>query len=605
MPSTLRSRLALSILLAACACSEPADSTHDAASGDAGSREDAAAAPIALTVVPTGARISQPIDADDGGTITLSTATRTYTLEVTSGALASDAEITLEEVTIPELPSALAVRFSPDGLVFQVPALLTVDAPYEVVTLGLAFRAGAPGVEMVHAAPHQGGLAMAIEHFSEAGFVPADEAVPVLDDEQAAATAAVTSRSESVAYGLGTLFRGRIARLVERADLRISELIDAATALESARAEMMLASVEGHDARPSGPPTVGALAEDASAEFRRRALLLYGKLTRPTCDPGRDVAELDDWARAVHRLRAALSVLALTPPPDAELCVSTRLAVLASPTSLAPTTDEVVLTSVTLELVGPGSEPEVQPLELATFGFAATGATGPDELASATGTAHDVRFTRPSGPDRPPVVSVVVTGHTTDTQLGALPQAPPVTVVVAEPAAYGGTVALNAVCRTPSTVSVTCGDVTTACEVFDITQYSIEATLRIVDALGGAPTAAVTAVHALRSTDHEVCESHAPYRSETLDASVSTTVVRQSDGRLVVSVCGPTATAVVSEDLCTGANTDSTGTSEGCFDLILRPTPTGATIPERFVPDPPATPGCAAAPSLGGELLPE
>jgi hypothetical protein len=561
-----------------------------------------------LSAQSTGASVSSAIVAADGGTLMLTTPSHTYRLEISPGALAANTEIGLEEVTVDELPGAVAVRFSPDGLVFEVPALLSVDAPYDEPMLGLAFEAGTPGVEMVAAAPLDGGRAMAIEHFSEAAFTPPEAATPALDEEQKELAAQVASVSESKAYGLGYIYRGRLAELIQHASVRIAELDAASKALTEARAEMALASVENHNAQPSGPPTVLELDQQAQAEFERQAQKLYENLTKPTCFAGADVVAVEDWAYAVEDLRTRLQVLGLDPSEPRELCLTSRISVASSPATLTPETNDVVLDTVALELVGPGSSPAVQKLGGAVFDFTATGATGPSTLtADATGIVTNVHFTRPPAPDRPSSVEVVVTGRTTQIDLGKLPPPPPQTVIVSAPASYSGVVSTHADCASGFTSATTdCDGQPNGCnEVRDVQSLSVMAGLRLTNSFAAFPQVEVTDVHAIRYQDHEVCERHHPSISDTLDAVSLATATRQPDGRLLVRLCGPALHREYMENLCVGPDNLTEVVAETCFDLTLRPEPAGASPPERYVPEPPTELSCAPSPSASGELTKE
>lgn len=568
---------------------------------DAGASADAPVG-AGLTVVPTGATTSATIDGEVGGTLTLTTAEHTYTLEVTPGALSTDTEITLEEVTVVELPGALAVRFSPDGLVFRVPALLSVDAPYDEPMLALAFRAGEPGVEMAFAAPHEDGLAMQVAHFSEAAFVPADAADAALDVEQAAEAAAVTDRSRSQAFGLGTILRGRVSLLVDDAHLRVVELELAARALGDARAEMTLGSLENLNAGSFGPPTVLELVTDLVARLEADALRLHTNLTAPSCAGTDDIAALSDWARAVHRLRAAMMRLAIT-LPEAALCVSSRLTVTSSPDHLEATTDEVVLSRVALELVGPGTVPEVALVGETLFTFVPTGADGPLDRLAPTGAATDLHYTRPAGAARTPLVTIVVNGHTTDTMLGGLPAPAPVTVSVGEATTFAGAVTVGSSCRTISSTTILCSGGPEGAEVIDSAEYAVGGTLRVTLA-GDAVTVEATDLTATRRTDHDVDENHFPLVLTTLVGTPTITGSRDADGRVRARICGPSEVyRRTVDDVCIGSSIEMTTTAEHCWDVVFVPTPAGD--PTTLVPEP-TTLGCGSEiPSTSGVLTRE
>jgi hypothetical protein len=568
-------------IVAGIACSgPPAPTPTDAAAAtDAMTPADAPAG-SALTVVPTGATASAAITADAGGTITLTGAAHTYTLEVTPGALASDVEITLEEVTVPELPSALAVRFSPDGLVFDVPALLRVDAPYDAPMLALAFRAGEPGVEVAQAAPRDGGLAMQIAHFSEAAFAPPAEADAALEEDAVTMAATITDLQRSRALGLGTLLNGRVTLLVENASVRVAELEAASIELQSARANVMLLGIEGFDASRFGPPTLGELVASLLATFTTNADRLHANLTQPTCAAGSDVVALDDWARAVHRLRAALSILMIE-PEDRALCVSTRLRVTSTPDVLTPTTDEVVLSTVALELVGPATDPRVQLIGESSFTFVPMGADGPRSLDSATGEVTDVHFARPSGTGRPTTVEITVDGRTNDIQLGGLPAPMPVTVRVGEASLYSGTVSASSSCGTTTSTTITCTGGPIIVSVRDLMRESVDATLRVTVA-GDLIGVTATSVTTSRFSDHEVDEHPMPSIIDSLDSVASATGSRDGDGRIRVRICGPSTRVTTVEPECGGSSDMTTSATDACWELLLAESPAG--MPTELLP---------------------
>lgn len=582
--------LASFTVLTAIGCSGPPAPPPD----DAAASPDAPPAAGALTVVPTGASATAAITADGGGTITLAGAAHTYTFEVTPGALASDVEITLEEVSVPELPSAIGVRFSPDGLVFDVPALLRVDAPYDQPMLALAFRAGEAGVEVAHAAPRDGGLAMQIAHFSEAAFVPPDEADAALDDDAITMAATIVDLQRSRALGLGTLLNGRVTLLVENASVRVPELEAASIELQSARANMMLLGIEGFDATRFGPPTLEELVASLLATFTANARRLHTNLTQPTCAGSGDIIGVDDWARAVHRLRAALSILMIT-PEDRELCVTTRLAVTSTPDVLTTTTDEVVLSTVRLEIVGPASDPRVQLLPGASFTFVPIGADGPRSLHSDTGDLHDVHFVRPMGTGRPTTVEIMVDGRTNDIQLGGLPAPTPMTVRVGEAAVYSGSVSASTLCSAVTPATITCSGGPIIVDTRELSNESVSAMLRVTVA---GDTIGVTASSASgsRLSSHEVDEHPMPSVADTLDSVASATGTREADGRIRVRICGPSSRVTRREPECGGSADVMMATVDACWELLLTENPAG--MPTELVPSPVVV-GCSGGETTG------
>src|SRR6188768_972476 len=76
----------------------------------------------------------------DGGDVVLEGVGGAMTLTIPELALATDTEITLQEVDVAGVEGERAVRFSPDGLVFARAALLAfAPAPAGDVIVGLAF----------------------------------------------------------------------------------------------------------------------------------------------------------------------------------------------------------------------------------------------------------------------------------------------------------------------------------------------------------------------------------------------------------------------------------------------------------------------------------
>lgn len=600
----LRARALASLAaILAIACSSPA-----APVTDAGPRDDAGAAPdggglVALTVVPTGARASTPIAAAEGGTITLAGAEHTYTLEITPGALAADTEITLEEVTVPELPSALAVRFSPDGLVFDIPALLRVDAPYDEPMLALAFRASEPGVEMSFAAPLEG-LAMPIEHFSEAALVPAADAGPALDAEQAAEVAEVTETARSQGLGLGNLLLGRITLMVDEFGPfgRVIDYEIAATELDRAEASMMVATLEDQNARRFGSQPVLEVIDALKTMLVTKVTELHANITADRCAGSADVITILDWARVVHRLRAAMGEHGIV-LPQPTLCATTRIRVMSTPDHLEPATDEVVLSRVVLEIVGPGASPGAELIGVSFFTFAAVGASGPTDVPSATGELTDVRFLRPAGPARVPAVTITIGGHTSDTMLGGLPTPAPVTVRVTEPASFAGHVDVSSSCGTVSTTPIDCGGGPFAAEVRDLGGYAWSGDLR-VSVAGDAVAVEATSVLGSRYAIHEVNENVMPSVDETLDSVATASGTREPDGRIRVEVCGPTTeTTRRYPDACGSPSSDSTRATTACWQLLVAPTP--AADPTELAPAPIVL-GCGSEmPSASGTLARE
>jgi hypothetical protein len=587
--------LALLIFLAGCSAPDPAP--QDASTADA---PDAAQRARPLTVVSTGRTATVAIDAEAGGNIELAGASRTFVLEITPGALAADTEITLEEVTVPELPGAMALRFAPDGLVFSVPALLSVDAPYDEPMLALAFRAGEPGIEMEFAAPHEGGLSMQIAHFSEAALAPADEASAALDEEQRAdAMDADTFRSK--AFGLGAILRGRITSLVEAADDRVSEMRIAGDELSRIEAQVELATLEDANASPFGPPTLRELVDELLETFRARALALHERLTEPRCVANDEIVGVRDWAIVVNDLRAVMMRLAI-PFPATARCVHTRLSVASSPDRLSPSVDAVTLTRVVLELVGPGDTPEVALAGESLFTFVATGASGATDRLSLSGELSDVVFARPAEP-RPPEVTIVVNGHSADTMLGALPRPEPITVRVAEPRVFAGAISLSTSCTNitaPRTIE--CPGRTLFGPDIITDSYLLDGGLRVTLA-GDLITVEAGEIAATRNHVVITGEDVTLGIDHVLTAAPVATTVPMPGVGVRVRLCGPGAETTRTEEICSGDATESTAMLELCVELVLTPTP--ATDPTEIVPSAVLL-GCAdETTSVSGVLVPE
>lgn len=412
--------------------------------GGEGEGEGEPAQPIAVDVEFTGETVAAVASVDGGAILTLTSANHTYVLDIGPEAVSEDVEITMEEVTIPALGGAPGVRFSPAGLVFAQPAVLTIDvaeAPGEVM-VGLLFEEGVAGVEEQFAAPTSSGYSMLVPHFSTGTITGAATAAPALTEEQRRNLVGVESARQAVAKALADRYVARIEPDIARGRFGVAALRAASRELSNWKVDVDTAGVGNVVVgNLPGQPTLGALFQSGSDQLAQNLTLLYRDRTAPKCERGREVFDLRDFARVVTELQAIAAELIVTLPANS-MCVSTELIVSGTPTALTSGDNEVRV-SAELRLVGFDGTRE--PIGPALVLFDATGATGPTDVTTETGVVPAQVFTRPSQ-NRPLGVKVVVTAVSSDIQLGALPEVAPQVFQAQEP--------LEALLRlTPSTLS--------------------------------------------------------------------------------------------------------------------------------------------------------
>ncbi len=385
-------------------------------------------APRGLEVVGTGQSAAALATTDDGGTVVLTTDASTYVLDIPPDALATNTVITIEEVTVPALPGSHAVRFSPDGLTFAAPALLTVDRPYDRTLLGLQFRAGVPGVEMQVASPAGSQTTMLVHHFSEGAITDPETAAPLLTEEQRE-QASFDANETATAQGLFARYHAFVVPAIERARFREVEVDRALRLLNEWKADVALSAIENIGvATDGGVTTFAELATEGREQLVDNTLALYNDRTAPSCIPGRDVSGVTDWARVMLALQADLALLDTTIPARGS-CFVSRI-VLTGPTQLAAS-DDTFTVNARWELEDKNGVVELAGRSI--FDFAVEGASEPDTNTVTSVTGETSRLlTRPSV-NRPLGVRIVATAFTDETQLEGLPAPEPGVLQVQEP----------------------------------------------------------------------------------------------------------------------------------------------------------------------------
>lgn len=379
----------------------------------------------------------------------------TYRLEVPAGALDTETELTLTPARLVGIAGAVGARLEPAGTVFATPATLRISPPPTGEVL-VALEDGAIPVEAALAVPQPDAVLVVVPHFSTHAAADARAAFSALPADVRAAVEALGGLSvvERAAVAIGEFHRSHLVPLLPLASQNVRGFETAGGAVIAWRAA--IDAFEGAlDELPheiGGSETVGALRERVTAELASAGNGLLERLGAPSCTPTDDIAAVTDWATVPQRLAVLLATLG--EPADFAPCLTSRVTV-EGPTTLAEDTTELHL-SLRHEVVGPPSDPRTA-IRDASFSLEAVGAAGPELVADGNGgQVRDVVFTRATGPDRARVVTITVTGLSTDAQLGTIPESAPAVFTVAEPGTDVTVTATPALLERPSETAQVC-----------------------------------------------------------------------------------------------------------------------------------------------------
>jgi|GEM_PF-3016298 len=396
-------------------------------------------APVGQTSL--GAPVTATLDGS-GGTITVSAGGHTMVLDVPAGALAEATTISVEPVELPGLKGAPAVRFSPDGLRFALPATLIVSpAPEGQVLIGLTFSAGSTVGELAFTSPVEGGgVSIPIAHFSSAAVARREALRARMSAEDQALVDAVGDQTEAAALGLGDRLRRVIEPAVARAGGSVARLASASAVLGSWQAAVQALDIGAEPTAVRGAETFTSASTRLQASLLTTAQTLTAAFHQPLCsDPANEVHTVSDWL-VLRALTSSVVQLMGGEPPSQAQCAHYEIVVDGDPVLAAG--DPNLSLDVGFDLVATTGQRERT--GHVRFSFGVTGADSPGVIDSITGTAEALRFSRPMTDPRPHAIVVTVDADSEDARKWGLDVAP-VVFIASEPMAAVAT-------ATPSTI---------------------------------------------------------------------------------------------------------------------------------------------------------